>query len=124
MPATRYSLFPSTAVTASGTGGAKTYWAKISAHLAEAMFETGATLAAGSTRDMFGDHYRVSYTVVNANTTAAPTTAAPTTVAATSAAPTTAATTAPPTTAPPTSAAPTTAPPDAGFTFSVAAVAI
>lgn len=42
--------------------------AKLSAAEAQTMFEAGASLAAGSVRHIFGDEWRVRYTVVAAGT--------------------------------------------------------
>jgi hypothetical protein len=50
-----------------GDGGAKTYVEKIVAQLTEAGFETGATLAAGAVRNLIGDDWRVSWTIVDAD---------------------------------------------------------
>jgi hypothetical protein len=47
-----------------GNGGAKRFIAKIVGATAVALFPDAA-LAAGSQKDIFGDYYRVSYTVVD-----------------------------------------------------------
>ncbi len=46
-----------------GNGGAKRFFAKLVAPVAEAMFENGTALAAGSIRNILGDVWRVKYTV-------------------------------------------------------------
>jgi hypothetical protein len=51
-----------------GNGGAKRYFAKIAAGLAENMFENGAALAAGSVRHLLGDSWRLKYVQVDADT--------------------------------------------------------
>lgn len=50
-----------------GNGGAKRYFAKVSAGLAETMFENGSALAAGSVRHLCGDAWRGRYVFVDAN---------------------------------------------------------
>ena len=51
-----------------GNGGAKRRIAKISASQPQADFDATATLAAGNVRNMFGDLWRVNYTVVDVST--------------------------------------------------------
>jgi hypothetical protein len=51
-----------------GNGGAKRYFAKVSAGLAETMFENASALAAGSVRNLHGDAWRARYTVTDAST--------------------------------------------------------
>lgn len=48
-----------------GDGGAKRHIAKISRSAAEAMFENGATLAAGSVRNILGKQYRARWVVTD-----------------------------------------------------------
>jgi len=50
-----------------GNGGAKRYFAKVSAGLAEAMFENGSSLAAGAVRHLCGDAWRVRWVIVDAD---------------------------------------------------------
>jgi hypothetical protein len=45
-----------------GNGGAKRHVAKINADIAQAMYEVGSALAAGSVRNLLGEVWRVSYT--------------------------------------------------------------
>lgn len=54
---------------ATGTGGAKRHVAKVVRDVAEAMFENGTALAAGSVRNLLGDEYRVRWDVTDATTT-------------------------------------------------------
>lgn len=54
-----------------GNGGAKRYTGKCYGAAAEAMFEHGSALAAGSVRHLLGDAYRVKYVQVDANSNAA-----------------------------------------------------
>jgi hypothetical protein len=51
-----------------GNGGAKRYFGKVSAGLAEAMFENGAALAAGSVRHLIGDQWRARFVITDADT--------------------------------------------------------
>lgn len=51
-----------------GNGGAKRFYAKITAAQAETMFENASALAASSVRNHLGDTWRVRYVIVN-NTT-------------------------------------------------------
>lgn len=51
-----------------GDGGAVTHVAKIVVPVAQAMFETGATLSAGSVRNIFGDEWRGRWDVTDAST--------------------------------------------------------
>lgn len=48
-----------------GNGGAKKFMAHVNAGQAEAMFEFGSALAAGSIRNIIGDYWRVRYDVTN-----------------------------------------------------------
>jgi hypothetical protein len=48
-----------------GNGGAKRFIAKVAADQAEAMFETGAALAAGAVRHLLGDQYRARWDIVD-----------------------------------------------------------
>jgi hypothetical protein len=48
-----------------GDGGAKRYIEKVAASPAFAGFEVGTALAAGNTRDLIGDDWRVSYVQVD-----------------------------------------------------------
>ncbi|MBP9863347.1 MAG: hypothetical protein KBD62_35710 [Kofleriaceae bacterium] len=50
-----------------GNGGAKRFFAKVSAGLAETMFENGTALAAGSVRNLCGDAWRGRYVLVDAD---------------------------------------------------------
>jgi hypothetical protein len=50
-----------------GNGGAKRHVAKILAAAAETMFEGGATLAAGSVRNIIGHQFRVNWVIVDAD---------------------------------------------------------
>ena len=51
-----------------GNGGAKRHIAKINAGATQAMFEAGTALAAGSTRNLCGDAYRVRWVIVDSST--------------------------------------------------------
>lgn len=53
-----------------GNGGAKTHVGKVFANVAETMFETGAALAEGAVRNILGEHYRVRYAIVDADSDA------------------------------------------------------
>jgi hypothetical protein len=50
-----------------GNGGAKRHVAKISSSVAQAMYEVGSALAAGSVRNLLGEVWRVTYTQVDAD---------------------------------------------------------
>jgi hypothetical protein len=50
---------------ATGTGGAKRYIAKVTLDGSQTMFEVGTALTAGNTRNLAGDQFRVSYTIVD-----------------------------------------------------------
>lgn len=50
-----------------GNGGAKRHFAKIDAGIAQAMFENGSALAAGSVRNLIGEVWRVVHTQVDAD---------------------------------------------------------
>ncbi len=51
-----------------GDGGAKRFFAKITAAAAETMFEAGAALSAGSIRNLLGDAWRTKHVQVDAGT--------------------------------------------------------
>lgn len=51
-----------------GNGGAKRYVAKVDATLAQAMFESSATLSAGSVRNILGNDYRARWAITDAGT--------------------------------------------------------
>lgn len=51
-----------------GDGGTKRHIAKVAAGLAEAMFENGSALSAGSVRDIIGDEWRVRWAITDAST--------------------------------------------------------
>lgn len=53
-----------------GNGGAKRHVGKIVATEAQAMFENGASLAAGSIRHLFGDSWRVRWVIADADANA------------------------------------------------------
>jgi hypothetical protein len=50
-----------------GNGGAKRHFAKIDAGIAQALFENGSALAAGSVRNLIGEVWRVVHTQVDAD---------------------------------------------------------
>lgn len=50
-----------------GNGGAKRYVAKLSGEQAQAMFEVGSALAAGSVRHLLGLEWRVRWTIAEAD---------------------------------------------------------
>ena len=50
-----------------GNGGAKRFFGKVSAGLAETMFENGTALAAGAVRNLCGDAWRARYVLVDAD---------------------------------------------------------
>jgi len=50
-----------------GNGGTKRFFAKITADLAEAMFENASALAAGSVRNLVSGRYRVRWTIGSAS---------------------------------------------------------
>jgi hypothetical protein len=49
-----------------GNGGAKRYFAKINAGIAQAEFENGAALGAAAVRNILGDTYRVRWAITDA----------------------------------------------------------
>ena len=51
-----------------GNGGALRYFEKITAGAAQAGFEDGDALAAGSVRNLMGDQYRVRFAITDAGT--------------------------------------------------------
>jgi hypothetical protein len=51
-----------------GNGGAKHHVAKITANGTQAMFENGASLSAGSVRNILGDTYRCAWSITDAST--------------------------------------------------------
>lgn len=51
-----------------GNGGAKRYYVKVNADVAQAMFENGAALGAGAIRNLIGKQFRVRWTIVDAGT--------------------------------------------------------
>ena len=50
-----------------GNGGAKRFIAKVSASLAEALFNNANTLATGNVRHLLGDEYRVRWDITDAD---------------------------------------------------------
>ena len=52
-----------------GNGAAKRFVSKVSADLAETMFETGTALAAAGVRHILGDSYRARWAIVDVATT-------------------------------------------------------
>jgi hypothetical protein len=51
-----------------GNGGAKYHIAKVAANAAQTMFENGASLSAGSVRNLLGDTYRAAWSITDAPT--------------------------------------------------------
>lgn len=49
-----------------GNGGAKRFVGKITRDVAETMYETGTALGAAAVRNVFGNQYRVRYTIATA----------------------------------------------------------
>src|SRR5262245_3649954 len=50
-----------------GNGGAKRFIAKVSASLAEAMFNNATVLGGGTVRNLLGDEYRVRWDITDAD---------------------------------------------------------
>lgn len=50
-----------------GNGGAKRHIAKVTLDGTQAMFEVGTSLSAGNARNLAGDQFRVSYTIVSSS---------------------------------------------------------
>lgn len=51
-----------------GNGGAKRYFAKVSATEPQTMFETATSLSAGNVRHILGDTYRCAWAITDAST--------------------------------------------------------